>query len=87
MNDYDKALLQQIIGENIRERRLKKGMTLNELANSSQLDEKNIQRIESGKRFPMVPTVLKIAKALDVNPGALFEGTEQHIEIIPLFKV
>lgn len=83
MNKDEKTRFQEIVGENIEKYRLKRGMSREELAESSQLDDKNILKLEHGERSPMAFTVARLAKALGVEPNDLYEGTEKYIEVLP----
>lgn len=84
MGSQDKKNLFAItIGENIRKKRLKHMMTINELAESANIDEKNLNRIELGERVPSTYTLAKIAGALSVNPGDLYKGTLHLLDISP----
>lgn len=58
-----------------------KDMTLKELAEASQLSESYINRLERGERVrPSVPTVLRLAEALDIPYSVLMATTFQPIE-------
>ncbi|MCM3742115.1 helix-turn-helix domain-containing protein [Oceanobacillus luteolus] len=74
---------QEIVGENIEKYRMARGMSLEELAYSSQLDDKNILKLEHGQQSPMAFTIARLAKALEIEPNALYEGTEKYIEVLP----
>lgn len=58
--------MKNVIGENIKRVREKKGMTQKELAEKCNLATITIRQYESGKREPKTRTLNKIAKALDV---------------------
>ena len=65
-----------IIGKKVRELRLQKGLTQDQLAakleiNEIKMDRIVISRIESGNRFVSDYELLEIAKALDVTPNHL----------------
>lgn len=79
----NKDLFAFTIGENIRNHRIKNMMTINELAESANIDEKNLNRIELGERVPSTYTLAKIAGALTINPGDLYKGTLELLEITP----
>lgn len=55
------------LGNKIREIRLKKELTQEELAHKAQLDYSYINQIENGKRNPSIDAVERIAKALGVK--------------------
>ncbi len=54
-------------GKQIKDLRLKKGMTQEELANKTEVSARTIQRIENGAVDPRSYTLQMIAKALDVD--------------------
>lgn len=49
-------------------------MTQESLGLAAGLDAAVISRIEAGQREPRVVNITRIAKALNVPPGRLFEG-------------
>ena len=55
------------IGERIRECRKEKGLTQKKLGELCGIKEPNIRKYELGKANPKLETILKIAKALDIN--------------------
>ncbi|WP_394758656.1 helix-turn-helix domain-containing protein [Flavobacterium sp.] len=55
------------LGKRIREIRLSKKISQTEVAYRCGFDKSNYNTIESGKRNPTVISLLKIAKALEVN--------------------
>ena len=60
------------LSEIIRERREKMGLTLEELAEMSEMSVKGIEKIELGKSNPKWQSVLNISKALKINLGELY---------------
>ena len=62
------------IGSTIREVRRGKTLTQGQLANRTNLSRSLISRIESGSAAPSIPSLFKIAVALNVPIGDLFEG-------------
>ena len=62
-------------GKLIKELRIKKGMTQEELADKTEVTSRTIQRIENGEVDPRVYTLQMIAKALEVDYN-LFVETE-----------
>jgi len=54
-------------GKLIKELRIKKGMTQEELADKTEISTRTIQRIENGEVDPRAYTLQMIAKALDVD--------------------
>lgn len=60
----------QLIGERIREARLMKSLTLDDIAMEIGVAKSTIQRYESGKiRSPKIPVLDAMANALGVNPA------------------
>lgn len=67
-----------MLGENIKKRRLEKGLTLLEVADRIGVKEATAQRYESGAiKNIKYETVVKIAEVLDTTPGALL-GLEEN---------
>ena len=64
MDDRDLILK---IGKRIKEIRLSKPMTLDELAAVSNMDNANIARLESGNTNPTIRTLYKISRGLKVK--------------------
>lgn len=62
-------------GKLIKELRVKKGMTQEELADKTEISARTIQRIENGEVDPRAYTLQMIAKALEVDYN-LFVGNE-----------
>jgi|PlaIllAssembly_1097288.scaffolds.fasta_scaffold113406_1 transcriptional regulator with XRE-family HTH domain len=62
-------------GERIRDLRIKKGLTQEELAEKTELSVRTIQRIENGEVDPRSFTLQMIAKALNVD-FSIFNDTE-----------
>ena len=61
------------IGNRIRELRLARGLTMNDLADAVGVDQANISRLETGKQKSFTEQSLnKIANALNVSLGELF---------------
>lgn len=58
-----------------------KDMTLKELSEASQLSESYINRLERGEKVrPSVPTVLRLAAALDLPHSVLLAATYQAVD-------
>lgn len=64
MNDRNLILK---IGQKIKEIRLSKSMTLDDLAAASNMDNSNIARLESGNTNPTIRTLYKISLGLKVK--------------------
>ena len=54
------------VGRKIRERRLRRGLVIEELARKTGLSKAYISQIETGKASPSLSTAEKLAQALDV---------------------
>lgn len=61
------------LGKNLRATRQKLGLTQEELAQRSGVQAGEISRIERGKRDPQISTVEKLARALELPTGRLFD--------------
>ncbi|OFX18975.1 MAG: hypothetical protein A2041_11100 [Bacteroidetes bacterium GWA2_31_9b] len=66
-------------GKLIKELRIKKGMTQEELAYKTEISARTIQRIENGEVDPRAYTLQMIAKALDVD-FSLFVDDESAVD-------
>lgn len=62
------------IGEQIRAVRVGYSMTHDELAARTGIDSSNIRSYESGRALPSIHTLIRIAVALDTDPGRLLDG-------------
>jgi transcriptional regulator with XRE-family HTH domain len=56
-----------------KERRLRQGVSLNEVASRAGLSHTMVMRVEKGERLPTIGTLLRIAEALDVNLATLLQ--------------
>ena len=72
----------KLVGENVRRRRQARGLTQEALAHEAGVALRLLKGIERGQRNPTVEMVGKIAAALGVHPGELFDDVqerEQHL--------
>jgi transcriptional regulator with XRE-family HTH domain len=60
-------------GRNLMHARAEKGLTQEQLGLRAGLDAAAVSRIESGSREPRIATIVRLAKALEIAPGTLFE--------------
>ena len=67
------------LGEEIRRVRKDRVLTQGQLANRTNLSRSLISRIESGSAAPSIPSLYKIANALNVRMGSLFTNIPQQI--------
>lgn len=71
------------IGARISDTRRRYTMTHDQLAARTGIDSSNIRSYESGRAMPSIHTLLRIASALDVDPGYLLEGlTLEHFDAV-----
>ena len=61
------------MAKRLRELRAKRKLSQRGLAEASGVSREYIARIELGQHDPTVSTLVKLAKALGVKPGALLE--------------
>jgi transcriptional regulator with XRE-family HTH domain len=61
-------------GQNVRKARLARGWTQEDLAAETGLATVQVSRIERGKREIRLTTLVRLVKALDVEPAALLKG-------------
>jgi transcriptional regulator with XRE-family HTH domain len=71
--DVDGELARVI--DKIREVRTRKSLSQMELSERADISQSFLAALESGKKQPSVETILKIAHALEINPGDLFPRT------------
>ena len=64
--------LQIQVGKRIKALRESKGISQQDLADKSNIENTNISRIEAGRVNSTLATLSKISKALDVNIAELF---------------
>jgi len=69
----------QIIGEVIKELRIKKGMTQELLSGFAGIARSHLSMIESGTKQPNFETIWKIAQALDMKPSELVGEFEKKL--------
>jgi len=75
-----------IIGERLRHLREQKGFTQGEIENRTGLLRCYISRVENGHTVPAVPTLEKMARALEVPMYRLFYGSQGPAEIPDILK-
>lgn len=61
------------VGAAIREFRQAAGLSQDELADRMDLSTPYVSMLESGKRYPSIEMLIRIALALQVQPGALLD--------------
>lgn len=63
-----------ILGDRVREQRLKLGLTLEDLASLSQMHWTSVGKIERGQVHPSVESLVRLATALNADPGVFVAG-------------
>jgi transcriptional regulator with XRE-family HTH domain len=81
--DADTALA--LLGERIRVERERLGLTLEQLAELTELSKPFLSRLESGDRQPAIGTLLVLARALGVTAGTLL-GDDQQAAPISIYQ-
>jgi transcriptional regulator with XRE-family HTH domain len=75
-------MLKRVVGERIREKRKRLGLTQEGVAEIAELDRKHIGMIETGQAEPRIGTLVSIAGALDLPIEELVAGlvfvTSEH---------
>jgi transcriptional regulator with XRE-family HTH domain len=64
----------ETFARNVAQARTRAGMTQEDVAGRSGVHPTEVSRIERGQRDPRVSTVVRLAAALGVPPGRLFDG-------------
>ena len=63
----DQKLVNIVLGNYIRTKRIEKGFTLEKLAEEIDMDDKHLSKVELGKKMPGFMTVYKIAQVLEFH--------------------
>ena len=66
-------------GEVLRSLRKKQKLTQEDLAERCDSDRVVVSNWENGKRVPLITTVFRIAKALELSPSELIKEIEEHL--------
>ena len=67
------------IGSNIANARKALSMTVDQLAVASRIDSSNIRSYEAGRAMMNVRSLVRIAEALNVDPGVLLDGVASEM--------
>jgi len=62
-------------GGKVRQLREERGLSQERLGQIAGLDRTFVSSIEAGRRNVTLATIIKLAKALDIDPGELVAGT------------
>lgn len=66
------------VGVTLKNFRLQAGLSQDELADRMDLSTPYISMLESGKRYPSIEMLIRIAIALEVRPGSLLDSIAEH---------
>ena len=66
-------------GMAVKERRLEKGISQENLGHLAQVERSHMGKIERGEHMPNLALIMKLAKALSIRPGKL---VDRSIEIL-----
>lgn len=80
-------MITKTLAKNIRELRVAKGLTQEQLAGRCEVSEQTIQLYESEKRWISSSMVTAIAKALKVDEEALFAANIQIVQVERVIEV
>lgn len=67
----------KIFGNNVKEYRILKGLTQEQLAESISVSSVQIGRIETGKNACTIQTLLKLCRILNITPNDLFKDIQE----------
>jgi len=73
-------------GKNLRALRLERKVTQSEVAEAIGLEPHNLNRIENGKSFPQIKTILKLINYFDILPIELFSFNSSR-NFLSLIKI
>lgn len=77
MISYSEHRMATTVGDNLRRLRRRQNLTQAQLTDKAKVGPNVIARIETGQtQFPRVDTVIKLARALGVDPMDLIEDVE-----------
>jgi transcriptional regulator with XRE-family HTH domain len=74
--------VQSLVAWNLRQLRVRRGISQDDLAYSSGVERAYVGYLERGMRNPTITTLAKIAKALDIHVSQLFREPEPG-EVVP----
>jgi transcriptional regulator with XRE-family HTH domain len=72
--------LPHILGRNVRQARLEKGMSQEELAFQADMKRSYLSDLERGVRNPSIKAIGRLASALGVEPSSLLVGSTPDSE-------
>ena len=63
--------IKQSIGDLVREKRTKKGLTQEQLSSEAGVSNRFLQDIEAGEKMASMVTIFKLSKALNITPDKI----------------
>jgi transcriptional regulator with XRE-family HTH domain len=69
----------EAFGAVLQELRTQRGLTQEALALEAGTERSHISALERAEKGPSLPTILRLARALDVPPGELVDRVEQKL--------
>jgi transcriptional regulator with XRE-family HTH domain len=76
----DKKSPSQVFGEVLRELRLERGLTQDQLAELADTERSHISSLERAEKGPSLTTILTLARALDISAADLMGRVEKLLE-------
>jgi len=76
----DRKSVQKAFGEALRQVRVGRGISQQELALESELDRTYISLLERGLRQPTITTLIGLSDALDIDPALLIKKTKARLD-------
>ncbi|RZZ89656.1 XRE family transcriptional regulator [Pseudoxanthomonas winnipegensis] len=76
----DSKSVQKAFGEALRQMRVSRGISQQELALESELDRTYISLLERGLRQPTITTLMGLSDALDIDPALLIKKTKARLD-------
>jgi transcriptional regulator with XRE-family HTH domain len=74
----------RVLGERVRDARLRLGLSQEEIANLASINVSNYGKVERGLSNPTFHTVVRIASVLTIDPGELLVGlTAKQLPDLP----
>ncbi|UAY55693.1 helix-turn-helix domain-containing protein [Arachidicoccus terrestris] len=68
-----------IVGNKLKEARIEKGISQEDLSINSGLDRSYISMLERGKRNPTLLVIFKLCQTLDISPNLLIKNIEDAL--------
>lgn len=76
----DKKSPSQVFGEVLRELRLERGLTQDQLAELADTERSHISSLERAEKGPSLATILTLARALDTSASDLMGRVEKRLD-------